>query len=77
MTQTERLLHEALSLSEPERADLAARLLESLHGQTDSDVDEAWSQEIERRCASLDSGETVSSDWNVVRLRIERAILGR
>jgi hypothetical protein len=40
-------------------------------------VDEAWSQEIERRCAALDSGEAVTSDWNDFRARIEREVFGR
>jgi len=77
MTQTERILNEALSLPEPERAEIVARLLESLDGPPDRGVDEAWAVEIERRCAALDSGEAVSSDWNEVRARIEREIFAR
>lgn len=77
MTEAERLLTAALNLPDRDRADLAARLLESLEGPADSDVDEAWAREIERRCAALDSGEAVSSDWKVVRDRIEREIFGR
>ncbi len=77
MTQTERLLGEALSLPEPDRAELAARLITSLSGPPDSGVDAAWAAEIERRCAALDSGEAVSSDWNEVRDRIERELFER
>jgi putative addiction module component (TIGR02574 family) len=77
MTEAERLLTAALNLPDRDRADLAARLLESLEGPADPDVDEAWAREIERRCAALDSGEAVNSDWNVVRDRIEREIFGR
>lgn len=77
MTETERLLTEALNLPEQDRADLAVRLLESLDGHADDDVDATWAKEIERRCAALDSGEAVSSDWNEVRDRIEREIFGR
>ena len=77
MTHTERLLNEALTLPGPERAELVAKLLESLEGPPDSDVDAAWAAEIERRCSALDSGEAVSSDWNEVRDRIERELSGR
>lgn len=75
--RAEHLLDEALKLSEAERADLAARLIQSLDPETDSEVDEAWAAEIERRCAALDSGEAVTSDWSEVRERIEREIFGR
>ncbi len=77
MTETERLLTEALNLPERDRADLATRLLESLEGPADSEVDEAWAKEIERRCAALDSGDAVTSDWNEVRDRIEHELFGR
>ena len=73
----ERLLDEALQLPETDRADLAARLIESLDGEADSEVDAAWGAEIERRCAVLDSDEAVTSDWSEVRARIESEIFGR
>jgi putative addiction module component (TIGR02574 family) len=71
------LLEQALSLTEHERAEIAAKLLESLEESTGDDVDEAWVREIERRCAALDSGEAVTSDWNEFRARIERDVFGR
>lgn len=71
------LLEQALSLTEHERAEIAAKLLESLEESPDDDVDEAWAREIERRCAALDSGEAVTSDWNEFRARIERDVFGR
>jgi putative addiction module component (TIGR02574 family) len=77
MTAAERLLTEALGLPERERADLAARLLESLDEADGRDVDEDWAAEIERRCAAIDAGDAVTSDWNQVRQRIEREIFGR
>jgi len=73
----ERLLDEALRLSESDRAELAAKLIESLDGQADVDVDSAWAQEIERRCAAVDAGDAVTSDWETVRSRIEREIFRR
>jgi len=74
---TQRLLDEALDLPDNERAELAARLIESLDAADEDDVDAAWAAEIERRCAALDSGEAVASDWSEVRARIEREIFGR
>ena len=75
--ETERLLGEVLGLPERERAEVAARLIESLDGEPDADVDAAWAVEIERRCAALDSGDAVSSDWQVVRRRIEQELFKR
>lgn len=77
MTDAERLLNEALALPEHDRAEIAARLLESLVNAMGTDIDEAWAAEIERRCAAVDSGSAVTSDWNDVRERIERDIFGR
>jgi len=71
------LLAELLELPELARAEVAARILESLDGRPDADVDEAWAREIERRAAAIDNGEVVTSDWDVLRRRIERDIFGR
>lgn len=71
------LLKQVLSLPEHDRARIAARLLESLDDDDREGVDEAWAREIERRCAALDSGEAVTSDWNEFRDRIERDVFGR
>lgn len=77
MNDTEALLEQVLSLPEPDRAEVAVRISESLESQRDEDVDEAWAAEIERRCAAVDAGTTVTSDWNDVRRRIERDLFGR
>jgi len=77
MRDTATLLSEVLDLPERDRAEVAARILESLEETQDDDVDEAWARELERRAAAVDSGEVVTSDWNVLRRRIERDIFGR
>jgi hypothetical protein len=41
----ELLIDEALRLPEEDRADLAAKLIESLDGDPDNNVDAAWAQE--------------------------------
>ena len=71
------LLSQVLELPKRDRAELAARLLESLDPGDDSAIDDAWAEEIERRCAASDAGTNVTSDWNDVRQRIERDIFAR
>jgi putative addiction module component (TIGR02574 family) len=77
MRETEKFLSVALALPEHDRAEIAARLLESLDQPQHSGVDEAWAREIERRCAALDNGTAVTSDWDDFRARIERDVFGR
>jgi len=74
-TKADRVLQDALGLSEHERAEIAARLIESLDAARDSavaSVEEAWAAEIERRCAALDAGTT---DWQDVHRQIKAEIL--
>lgn len=49
--------HEALSLSERDRAKLAKDLLDSLDGDEKLDVSKAWDIEICRRINEIESGE--------------------
>jgi putative addiction module component (TIGR02574 family) len=78
MNEFDELLSKALLLPEHARAEMARRLLESLDaGGVEEDVQDAWLAEIERRCAALDAGEAVTSDWGDFRRRVERDILGR
>ena len=74
---TERILQDALALPDAQRAELATRLLQSLDRVVDPDAEEAWAIEIERRCAALDAGEAVTSDWSDVRRRIEKELLSK
>jgi putative addiction module component (TIGR02574 family) len=77
MRDAQQLLSEVLDLPETDRAEVAARILESLEDSHDAGVDDAWARELERRSAAVDSGQVVTSDWNVLRRRIERDIFGR
>lgn len=77
MKDSERLLSQALELPESDRVELAAQLIESLDPGDDQVINDAWAEEIERRCGASDAGTNVSSDWNDVRQRIERDIFGR
>jgi putative addiction module component (TIGR02574 family) len=53
-TQLEEVEAEALKLTVEERAHLADRLLASL--SEDAEVEEAWTIEVERRVADIESG---------------------
>jgi putative addiction module component (TIGR02574 family) len=64
------LLREASQLPEGERAELAARLLETLDGEPDEDVEAAWAEEIERRVRQIDAGEVELIPWNEVRAKL-------
>lgn len=64
------VLEEALGLSEPERAELAGALLESLEPVQDVDWEDAWRQEIAARVAELDSGGRKTIPWEEIRNRL-------
>ena len=74
----DRLLQDALALPEQERAEIAARLIESLdvgpEGEA-AEVEAAWAAEIERRCAALDAGRTGTASWDELRRQIKAEIL--
>ena len=53
-TELEKLEAEALKLTPGERAALAQRLLASL--EEDTEIEDAWAQEVERRIAEVESG---------------------
>lgn len=48
----------ALNLTRKDKARLAESLLQSIHGNVDSNIEQAWLKEVQRREDSLKSGET-------------------
>lgn len=66
----ERLLSDALSLSNAERAMLAARLIDSLDQQMDKDAEAKWNAEVERRVQELDAGVATTIGWPELRKRL-------
>ena len=64
------LLEEAVALPEADRAELAGRLLETLEGDPDPDVEVAWATEIERRVREIDSGKVQTIPWEQVRAEL-------
>ena len=71
-TTAQELYDNALALPDSERAELAARLIESLDTEVDDDVNAAWDDEIKRRIQELDSGAVTTVPWPEAR----RIILG-
>jgi putative addiction module component (TIGR02574 family) len=68
------LLQKALSLSEEERADLAASLLNSLEASPDPDAEALWQEEISRRASALDSGQAITLPWQEVQSQVSAAL---
>jgi putative addiction module component (TIGR02574 family) len=66
--EIQQLYTTALSLPEPERAELAASLIRSLDpiAEADPEADAAWAAEIERRLASIDDGASRLVPWDDV-----------
>jgi len=72
-----RLFHDARTLSEDDRAELAARLIESLDGETDEDADAAWDREIAQRVQELDEGKVKPVPWDEARRAISERLRTR
>jgi len=61
--QIAQLLTEALRLSEEQRGELAARLIDSLDPASDDDVEAAWGAEIQQRIEQLETGQVQPVPW--------------
>jgi len=72
MLEAQKILEEALTLPENERAKLAASLIDSLDAESDEGVEEAWRAEVARRVQEIDEGRVTMVDWAEAR----RSILG-
>jgi putative addiction module component (TIGR02574 family) len=68
------LLTQALSLTEKERAELAASLLSSLDEPPDPEAELLWQDEISKRVADLDSGRSRAIPWEEVQLKVSNLL---
>ena len=76
LARAQNLLSEALQLPEKARADVAGRLILSLHPQADPDLEAAWSEEIDRRLDGFEKRKASSRPWSSIKqsiLRTQRA----
>ena len=71
------LLKQVLLLPLAERAEFASEVLASLDGESDPGAEAAWAVELERRAKRVLSGESQGEDWDDVRTRIAREVLGQ
>jgi putative addiction module component (TIGR02574 family) len=71
MTQKSQVvLEEALKLTACERAEMAEQLIASLDEEPDSDVDQAWQEEVQRRLQQIERGEVKAIPWEEVQRRL-------
>lgn len=70
MSSMNAVLAEALQLPPEERAEVAKRLIASLDGPADEDVEAAWLAEVERRLQDVDRGTAKVEPWDAVRERL-------
>ena len=64
------LFEEAMRLDPQERAMLMRLLVDTLDGELEEGVEEAWRGEIERRIAELDSSQVQAVPWEELRARL-------
>ena len=60
------VLDEALKLTTNERAEVAEQLIASLDEASDTDVEQAWQEEVQRRLQQIERGEMKTIPWEVV-----------
>lgn len=68
------LKQKATQLTDNERAELALALIESLDGEPETGVDEAWRLEIARRVAEVERGEVELIPGDEVFARLRRKL---
>lgn len=68
------LKRKAAQLNENERAELALALIESLDGEADVGVEEAWQIEVERRVAQIERGGVKLTPGDEVFARVRRKL---
>jgi putative addiction module component (TIGR02574 family) len=64
------VLDGAMALSESERGEVAARLLASLDSPGETDVEQSWADEIQKRLADVRSGGETTVPWEEARRQI-------
>ena len=69
--RAQKVLGDAMDLTDEERAELALELVARLDGAGDPDAEEAWVAETERRARRVLSDPDCGEDWSSARAEIE------
>jgi putative addiction module component (TIGR02574 family) len=69
-----KLLQQVLSLTQTERADLAASLLTSLGAPPNADAEALWQEEISRRASDLESSSAKTIPWQEIHAQVSSAL---
>ena len=77
MASGKEILPMLLKLPSSQRAEIATELIRSLDEGEDTDAEEAWIVELERRAKEVLSGKAKTESWAKVRKRLEAKIRGR
>jgi len=76
ITNLKEIENSALNLNKKDKAHLADKLLQSIHGKINPEIEQAWIDEVQKRKKSLKSGEASlhsSSDViNEARKRLQK-----
>ena len=64
------VLEDALKLTTNERAEVAEQLIANLDEASDTDVEQAWQEEVQRRLQQIERGEVKTIPWEVVQRRL-------
>jgi Putative addiction module component len=75
--RAQKVLGDAMDLSDEERAEVALELVASLDGPTDADAQDAWVVEIERRAARVLADPSGGQDWASAKAEIESKLRRR
>ena len=76
ITDFKEIENSALNLDRKNKARLADKLLQSIHGKVDPEIEQAWIDEVQQRKESLESGQaslhSASDVLNEARKRIQK-----
>jgi len=76
MTDLKEIENSALNLNKKDKARLADKLLQSIQGKIDPEIEQAWIDEVQKRKESLESGEatqhSASDVLNEARKRLQK-----
>ncbi|HKL14435.1 MAG TPA: addiction module protein [Balneolaceae bacterium] len=76
ITDLKEIENSALNLNKKDKARLADKLLQSIHGKIDPEIEQAWIDEVQKRKESLKSGDaslqSASDVLNEARKRLQK-----